>query len=392
MHDRKANRKSRTKSVATVRRNSFTVDPNAPPVPTLRPSVGKNNTEAHTPLLPSNKEACHADPTDAHSDPVVDVHSVLVIDAHSVPVVDVHPDSRAVPPTAQNNGPRVVVITPPGSPKDRSFSYEDLESSAKSSDTSDKTTTSRTTTSRWRRRRVLVIANPDEDSDLDKHRKFVFNPPPLPETSRRIISRSYSSGPRPSSKLSTLVAAKIAPPVSPPSSQRSGSSSSSIGSSSLSLTTTHKHPNASKDKSETDASDDSDTDEDLHLWNKPPIDLHKAPKLASASSPALAQTLSSTFQPSAEAYTLNTHTIRAARKSKSMKARQSIRPHSWLVRPDVQEVLDDLPNFFPDQDVGQAKVQDTTCQAPSKRQTGEIPHPFRRVTRLLRSYSGEPKT
>jgi len=74
-----------------------------------------------------------------------------------------------------------------------------------------------------------------------------------------------------------------------------------------------------------------------------------------------------------------------------MKARESARPRdSWLVRPDVQDVLDDLQNFFPRKDVSHAIVQPDAAASDSEvpaAPTKPHPGPFRRITMLWRSHS-----
>lgn len=333
MHEDSTNRKSKSQFSSS----SLTpIDHIAPYARTLRPV-----TETYDALVPQN----------GHDD-----RTIIV--------------TKTTQPSLQDNGPSIVVITPPGSPRDRSYTYDESELSTKLSDTSEGTRSSRR-----RRHKAFVVANPDSDSDSDRpsnhasqRNQYVYAPPPLPETSFRQANQLAPSRPsfpmhrrclteggpsdvrrwhaggliNPSPSLSSFS-------VSPPTSGHS----SSTANSGLSLFGRPSRPriDTTIDIGVSDYGDDSDTDDDLHLWNKPPADLHEAGrrKLTCVSSPTLGR-MGEEAAPSKSKRSSRT-------AGASMRTPRSASRKSWLTRPGLDDVYDHLQRFFPQHEVGQTFTQ-----------------------------------
>jgi hypothetical protein len=284
--------------------------------------------------------------------------------------------TKTTQPSLQDNGPPIVVITPPGSPRDRSYVYDEFELSTKLSDTSEGTRSS----SKHRRRKALVVANPDSDSDSDRHasqrNRFVYAPPPLPETSFSVSNqlapsrpsfpmhrRCHTEGGSVGARWHVDGLINSSPPpsslsVSPPASGHS----SSTANSGLSLFGKPSRPriDTSIDTGVSDYTDGSDTDDDLHLWNKPPADLHESSrrKLTCASSPTLSRM--------GEVMPGRKRSSRVARTS--TKTPRSAARQSWSTRPGLDDVYDHLQQFFPHHEVGQTFTQPrTSVLAPASR-------------------------
>lgn len=330
MHEDSTNRKSKSQFSSS---SLNPIDQIAPYAPTLRPVTETSDTQIAQSLVSQN----------GHDD-----RTIIV--------------TKTTQPSLQDNGPPIVVITPPGSPRDRSYTYDEFELSTKLSDTSEGTRSSR-----HRRRRAFVVANPDSDSDSDRpanRNKYVYAPPPLPETSFHQANQLAPS--RPSFPMHRRCLTEGGPsdvrrwhagglinssPVSPPT---SGHSSTSTANSGLSLFSRPSRPriDTSIDMSVSDYADDSDTDDDLHLWNKPPADLHEAPsrrKLTCVSSPTLGRIGEEAVSPKSK------RSSRAA--GASMKTPRSASRKSWLTRPGLDDVYDHLQRFFPHHEVGQTFTQ-----------------------------------
>ncbi|KAK2461978.1 hypothetical protein APHAL10511_006441 [Amanita phalloides] len=282
------------------------------------------------------------------------LHSLNVVTVGHDHIID---DANTVQQSIPNNGPPIVVITPPSSPKDGSFAYDDFEMRTKLSDTSEGARSSR-----HHKRKLLVVANPDDDSDLDsssrdpQRNQYVYMPPPLPETTsagkparpslhRRYLSEDYSFNvsrePMNSSTIQSPSSSNISPPTS--------GNSSSTANSSLFSRPSRPRVNTIVDVSQVSHSDDSDTDDDLHLWNKPPVDLHKEyndRRLTSISSPTLTQPYED------EPFSTSTPSNRISRGDERMKTPDSASRRSWLTRPDLEDVYEHLQRFFPHHDVG----------------------------------------
>lgn len=264
--------------------------------------------------------------------------------------------TKTTQPSLRDNGPPIVVITPPGSPRDRSYAYDEFELSNKSSVSPDRSP-------EHRRRKVLVVSNPDSDSDSDKPSNYSsqrnYAPPPLPEiSSLSLSSRLAPSRPshrrcltedsswRPNNRPTNASPSPSLLHVSPPASGHR----SSTANSGLSLFGRHNRPrvDTSIDKGVSDYTDNSDTDDDLHLWNKPPTALHGESshrKLTCASSPTLGRG-------EEEASRKSRRVSRGNTKAPGSGSRQS-----WLTRPGLDDVYDHLQRFFPDHEVGQTFTQ-----------------------------------
>ncbi|KAF8632549.1 hypothetical protein AX15_001764 [Amanita polypyramis BW_CC] len=318
----------------------------------FQPGTSADKGPTHVPTLRSVRE-----------DSTVDAEGPRTLRPLKMGDANLVDDARTERPVIQDNGPPIVVITPPGSPKDRSFAYDELELSTKSSDTSEGTRSSK-----HRRGKALVVVNPDNDSDSDGSRhalrmnQFVYTPPPLPETSFSLAKQLAPSRPPISMHRrcftegslhgqywhqSTSFPQSSLMSLSPPASGSSSSTSYSSPSDRLCS-------NTSTRKGETGYSDDSDTDDDLHLWNKPPADLRgrsNRQNLTCASTPVLAQTTSGSQVTAEDTSPASGHVNKESRKSKRVKTT------SWLTRPDVEDVYDHLQRFFPDHDVGQTLAQ-----------------------------------
>ncbi|KAF8350135.1 kinase-like domain-containing protein [Amanita rubescens] len=302
--------------------------------------------------------------------------------------------TKATQPSLQDNGPRIVVITPPGSPRDRSYAYDEFELSTKLSVSPDRSP-------KRSRRKILIVSNPDSDGDSDKPSNHAsqgnYAPPPLPEiSSLSLSSRLAPSRPsfpmhrrcltedgswRPNNQPTNPSPSPSLLSVSPPASGHS----SSTANSGLSLFGRHNRPrvDTSIDKGVSDYTDTSDTDDDLHLWNKPPADLQSRRKLTSASSPTLSR----------------------GEEDASPKSRRSSRVprasrRSWLTRPGLDDVYDHLQRFFPDHEVGQTFTQPrANVSTPANGvENKELVHPDAQTTasvqvqRSKRQLPGKPQS
>jgi len=362
IHEGSINRKSKSQfSFPSLSK----IDQGAPYAPTLRSLTGSTfDTQIAQKLESSNASASH--------------DRTIVA-------------TKTTQPSLQDNGPRIVVITPPGSPRDRSYAYDEFELSTKLSVSPDRSP-------KRRRRKILVVSNPDSDSDADKHTsRGNYAPPPLPEiSSLSLSSRLAPSRPsfpmhrrcltedssrRPNNLPTNSSPSPSLLSVSPPASGHS----SSTANSGLSLFGRHNRPrvDTSIDKGVSDYTDNSDTDDDLHLWNKPPADLQSRRKLTSASSPILRRG-------EEDASPKSKRTSRVSRASRQ----------SWLTRPGLDDVYDHLQRFFPDHEVGQTFTQPrANVSTPANGvESKELVHPDAQTTasvqvpRSKRQLAGKPQS
>ncbi|PFH50806.1 hypothetical protein AMATHDRAFT_3654 [Amanita thiersii Skay4041] len=334
IHERRGNRKSRSRQDAA---GPFLVDRDAPPVPTLPIRKSQPNDD--------NQEA-------------------------------------TARPASENHGPPIVVITPPGSPR-YNHGRDELDLSAKSSDTSEGTRSSK-----HRKRNPFVITNPDADSDENQPKKqYVYTPPPLPETtsppsSRFTFSRSSTSlyGRSPDSYHRSQSSASSAYSFFQPSTASSYTPGTGISParSNLHHPKSKRYPHSDSAYhagAGSNSGDDTETDDDRHLWNRPPADWRKpsssslplpSPHVTSPSfsisSPSLAQASNSETSITS---TVKPH--RSSKRNQKGSARVStMSTASWLTRPDVKDVYNDLEHFFPRHDIDKAILQvDDTPNASS---------------------------
>ncbi|KAF8641217.1 hypothetical protein AX17_000851 [Amanita inopinata Kibby_2008] len=363
IHERRTSRQSVSKSISTSRRGSFLVGEDAPPVPSLKEI--KTMTAANEQSIPTSRP---------------------LIDTDALPIGPRADNLVPLRPSVMIDGPPIVIITPPGSPKHQP--YDDFDFS-KSSDTSGDTRSMK-----LQRRKMLVVTNPDCDSDseqdCERREQYVYTPPPLPETLSPLPYQLASSEPSvslhhpcasghnrshnnafrsllpfdetsPPSTSSSVSTSSTSPPQSSPPSDRSD----------YHLTCLHVNARNVPDRVNfSDNDTDTDTDDDLQLWNRPPADLRKLATTTSLHLPSTSHTQGSFSisspslgQPSlAAALIADADSAKQlegdSRRSRKIKNREStMSTTSWMTRPDVKDVYDRLQHFFPHHDIDRAIVQ-----------------------------------
>lgn len=268
--------------------------------------------------------------------------------------------------TPVNNAlpPPIVYITPPSSPVKQSHDRYSVSNSSPPASESTRTSTTR-------KKSLFYVVNPDpEEDDIPSHLKrlhmepYVYNPPPLPNTSRELPPRLSTS--QSMSQLSSPQAQHI----------RSPSQSSSPSSSSTSTYVSSIHSSSLPPMSRTARSDDSDSDggaSDGGTWQKPPVDIYN-----------LAQRAPS------------------PRQSRRISIVDRKRESAWA-RPVIEDVYQHMDEFFPDHDIdkpiigagpaeaSRAKRKTIRMVAEERLQGEDVTRIRRRGTKLWGSHTHEVK-
>jgi hypothetical protein len=224
-----------------------------------------------------------------------------------------------------DHGPRLVFITPPGSP------VRDVLPTGHSNELSNTFGTPS-----FQRLKGFHVVNADPEPDPNKM-TFTYNPPPLPGVDNK---SPYSARLAPSS----LHHAPYSPPIVRRNTQAYSSPTTMKHSASYHFSARKvDNPETEVSQKEDEDNDDSDdSDFGTSLWKRPPVDLTAAARLKDGPS----------RPPSTRSSQVRKAIFRASIHHHELDA-------SWAPRPVPEEVYDHLQEFFPHHDLDKAIIEVT---------------------------------